>query len=162
MGRKPWCQTGPILVFYTPTVYQQTNLTELKYYKRLFSPDIGALTEVLLKKIIFQATPQVYQLDGYSLFTSNLSHGRGIILYTKETLCATDFIVTNDYQEHVWGRLSLTRVDKLLIGCIYRSPHCTAVNVSKFYGMLRNICSQKTSHLLIFGDFNLKEINWDF
>ena len=58
--------------------------------------------------------------------------------------------------------LSLASGDKLVIGCIYRSPHCTAKNISKLFNMLINVCARNLSHILIIGDFNFKEIDWTF
>ena len=85
--------------------------------------------------------------------------GRGILLYIKESLGATDYQVNEPFQEHIWCKLSLTRGDNLLIGCIYRSPHSNADNNQNLHNLLKNMCAQKPSHILILGDFNFKEIN---
>ena len=82
-------------------------------------------------------------------------------MYFKESLGATDYQLVDPYQEYVWCKLSLVRGDKLLIGCIYRSPHSNADNNQNLQNMLRNVCAQKPSHVLFLGDFNFKEINWD-
>ena len=82
-------------------------------------------------------------------------------LYIKESLGATDYQVNEPFQEHIWCKLSLTRGDNLLIGCIYCSPHSNADNNQNLHNLLKNMCAQKPSHILIFGDFNFKEINLD-
>ena len=52
--------------------------------------------------------------------------------------------------------------DKLLIGCIYRSPNSDEVNNVKLKTNLQTICEEQSfTHLLICGDFNLPEIDWE-
>ncbi len=51
--------------------------------------------------------------------------------------------------------------DKLLVGCVYRSPNANNVynsNVNKF---ISKITQMKYSHILILGDFNYPDISWD-
>ena len=50
--------------------------------------------------------------------------------------------------------------DKLLIGCIYRSPNSTSENTLNMFEALRDIVSSIPSHLLVVRDFNIKEIDW--
>ena len=139
----------------------QNKLSELICYKQSQSPDIIALTEVLPKVSSLSTVAEAYMLQGYSMFTTDLSMGRGILIYVKECLGATDFNITATYKEHVWCQLYLARGDKLLVCCIYRSPHSTVDNDFKLYDMFRNICAKKPSHILILGDFNFKEIDWE-
>ena len=113
--------------------------SELRCYIQVHSVDVIALTEVLPKVTNFQIAPEVYQIEGYSLFSSDLNQGTGILIYIKEALGATDFNIADTYQEYVWCKLSLASGDKLVIGCIYRSPHCTAENISKLYDMLLSL-----------------------
>ena len=138
----------------------QTKLIELTHYVQSNSPDVIALTEILPKNSLFDVTPEIYALEGYSLFTSNLNQGRGVLLYIKESLATSSVQMRFDFQECIWCNLALNTRDKLMIGCIYRSPHCTADNIFKLFQMFRHVCAQKPSHLLILGDFNFKEINW--
>ena len=120
-----------------------------------------SLTEELPKVSSMSTVAEAYMLQSYSMFTSYLSMGRGILIYVKECLGATDFNIIATYKEHVWRQLCLARGDKLLVDCIYRSPHSTVDNDFKLYDMFRNICAKTPSHILILGDFNFKEINWE-
>ena len=72
------------------------------------------------------------------MFSSNMMRGRGILLYIKESLGATDYQVNEPFQEHIWCKLSLTRGDNLLIGCIYLSPHSNADTTCLKIYVLRN------------------------
>ena len=136
--------------------------SELRYYIQVHSVDVIALTEVQPKVTSFQIASEIYQIEGYSLFSSDLNHGRGTLICIKEAIGATDFNITDTYQEYLWCKLSLASGDKLVISCIYRSPHWTAKIISKLYDMLINVCARNISHILILGDFNFKEIDWNF
>ena len=47
----------------------------------------------------------------------------------------------------------------LFVGCIYRSP--SAITVSLLCELLHDVCALRPSHLLIVGDFNYNQINWN-
>ena len=51
--------------------------------------------------------------------------------------------------------------DRLLVGVIYRSPSSTDEDNRKLLSVISEAVNMKTSHLLIFGDFNYPGINWD-
>ena len=68
-----------------------------------------------------------------------MKRGRGILLYIKESLGATDYQVNEPFQEHIWCKLSLTRGNNLLIRCIYRSLHSNADNNPNLYYLLKEI-----------------------
>ena len=112
----------------------------------------------------YQATSlptELYHPAGYRLFVSDFNQGRGILIYIRETLGVTDFNVIVTCEECAWCKLSLTKGYKLILGCIYRSSHCTVENITKFYDMLTTVCAGNPSHTLILtGYFNFKEINW--
>ena len=83
-------------------------------------------------------------------------------LYTHVSLNAPENRdMTNfDEEESVWCDVKLTENDRLLIGCIYRSPNSSISNDVKINKALihaNNICF---SHVLIMGDFNHPSINW--
>ena len=48
-----------------------------------------------------------------------------------------------------------------MIGCVYRSPSSNSDNNQKLLEMFLNVKDLNPSHLLIMGDFNLKEIDWN-
>ena len=117
-------------------------LIELTHYVQSNSPDVIALTEILPKNSLFDATPEIYALEGYSMFSSNLKQGKGVLLYIKESLATSSVQMPFDFQECIWCNMALNMTDKLMIGCIYRSPHCTAANIFKLFQMFRHVCAQ--------------------
>ena len=65
----------------------------------------------------------------------------------------------SNFKDHVWASINLQGHDKLLIGCIHRSPSAS-METSIFSLCSLLDCLQGFTHLLICGDFNLKDINW--
>ena len=61
----------------------------------------------------------------------------------------------------LWLNLSLRGRDKLFLGCIHRSPSSTTGSDYNLWNMLKLITKTKPSHLLIAGDLNYPDINWD-
>ena len=69
-------------------------------------------------------------------------------------------LTLSNYSELVWCSIKLTNSDKLLVGCVYRSPSSSKDNNLKLNALLKNAVQFEHSHIFIFGDFNYKEINW--
>ena len=86
--------------------------------------------------------------------------GRGVVIYSKSKLQAQKPVINDNFREQVWCKINLKNKKSLLVGCMYRSPNATKENLTELIQLLNDICSTKTSHLLIVGDFNCKEINW--
>ena len=63
-------------------------------------------------------------------------------------------------KNHYGVRLNLEKTDNLFLGCIYRSPNSQDDNNEKLFRLIKTVCNIKPSHLVIVGDFNVKEINW--
>ena len=51
--------------------------------------------------------------------------------------------------------------DKLLIGCIYRSPNTSGIADEEIRNLILSCSARSNSHLLLMGDFNYPEISWD-
>ena len=47
---------------------------------------------------------------------------RGVAIYTKFGLDVQVVEVTNQHKDHVWIEIALSGKDRLLCGCVYRSP----------------------------------------
>ena len=47
------------------------------------------------------------------------------------------------------------------MGTVYRSPNSTDVNNTELLNLLHEVSNIKHDHLIITGDFNLKEIDWE-
>ena len=66
-------------------------------------------------------------------------------------------------EETQWCEVSLQGTDRLLIGCVYRSPNSVSNNNDLLIKDLKTVCNLDScfSHILICGDFNLPGIKWN-
>eukprot|EP00794_Sanderia_malayensis_P011225 gene11225-12404_t len=107
---------------------------ELSALIELNSPDIICVTEFAPKNSFLPVQEVELKLDGYDLF-SNVNG--------------------------CWCEITLKEDDKLLIGCVYRSPNSVALNNSKLVTAFKKVINKRNfTHVLICGDFNIPEINW--
>ena len=76
------------------------------------------------KYISFAPSTSEFSMPGYSLFHFNIDtqHGRGASIYISDILIAAPIVLCDEFCESVWITIPLTGSNKLLIGCIYRSP----------------------------------------
>ena len=104
-------------------------------------------------------------LEGYVLYRKDRRNekGGGVLLYIKDTLnsCTDEICSAVDFGESIWCTIDLV-VSKLLIGLCYRKPTSTILNDDKLLDVLK-IASrhQLVDHLVIFGDFNYPEIDFN-
>lgn len=103
-------------------------------------------------------------LSEYELFPSNFPTGakRGIILYVKEELNATEIEINSKFDESVWVKLPLLKNDYLLCGCIYKSTSSDEEKHKVLNDFLCKACTlgHNFTHTLITGDFNFPDIEW--
>ena len=126
-----------------------------------YDPDIVCLTEITPRNSRYQLEISELQIAGYDSFTNvnDASCHRGVIIYTRTTLHAVPSKSIRDFSESVWCEIPLIAQDRLLLGCIYRSPNSTEENTQ----ILQESMSEMTtgrSHVLITGDFNQPDIDW--
>jgi len=132
------------------------------------NPDLILISEILPKapnSIIHSA---LFAIPGYSLYlnfdpdcVSSPLTIRGVGLFVSHNIHASQVIFndTSDYIEHVWVKIKMQGSDTLLVGCIYRSPSKPlSDSISSLCDLLGHLSGY--SHLLICGDFNLKDITW--
>ena len=133
---------------------------ELHFRLQQEQPDILCLTEILPKaRVHFNACE--YQIPNYTFFT-NTDHKRGVAIYVKSHLQASTHQFTeSSFEEAVWCVINLEGQDKLLVGAIYRSPNSTPSNNKKLISLLHQVQDKNFRHILIMGDFNYKNINWN-
>ena len=133
-------------------------------------PDIIMITEAVPKAQVLPIGTAVLTVPGYSLFTSfdpdsgNLGRSgiRGICVFVRDGIQAAQVSLGDQARiEHLWLQIKLTGSDKLLVGCVYRSPSGDAhQSVDELVSLLHTAHKSEASHLLIAGDFNLPQINW--
>ncbi|CAG2196936.1 unnamed protein product [Mytilus edulis] len=142
-------------------------MSELIVRTRDNKPNIIGITEVKPKANRYKPSTAEYsipEVGNYKMFEKNIKsdEGRGLLMYVDSNLEATEITMKTEFQENIFIKVKLNQNDKLLVGLIYRTPS----NSSKEYNdKLVNLMSEATdmgySHILIMGDFNYPEINWE-
>ena len=124
------------------------------------NPDIISITETIAKRQT-QFNESEYQLPGYKLFLSPRQE-RGVALYIKETLnpMECDTLTKFDFVESTWAQFIGGNEQKVLVGCIYKSPNTTEDNTKKLYELMRHDMIQTFDCVCILGDFNFPTIDW--
>ena len=91
--------------------------------------------------------------------------GRGSIIYIKENIDYKEvsFLHNNEYfEEALFIELNTAKNEKLLCTYIYRRGETSDEMNDHLLDMLKEITgADKYKHILIMGDFNLKDINWE-
>ena len=132
-----------------------TNLVEQK------KPDVICMVEILPKSSTYSFNQSEYSIHGYCCyFPDNMK--RGVVIYVNIALISSSYhLATNSYEECVFVSVNLKNQNKLLICCVYRSPNSGAENNNKLIELFNKLGNKKLTHLLIVGDFNCKEIDWE-
>ena len=84
---------------------------------------------------------------------------RGTAIYVESGIVSYEVKIENtQHKDQVWVEIPLKDDEKLLCGCIYRSPSGnieeTASSIKEIGNILIQASSRKPSHLLVAGDFN--------
>ena len=150
-------------VIYTNCDSLMNKKLELECVVEIQQPKVILVSEILPKNSQNALDKVEFQLEGYESFIPSLSIGRGVAIYVHESLSAAGVDLLNNYvyQESVWCEIKLQGTDKLLVGCIYRSPgKSSKENNNLLNCLLRKASNFNYSHVLVAGDFNYKSINW--
>ncbi|CAG2256668.1 unnamed protein product [Mytilus edulis] len=142
-------------------------LPELIVRTRDDKPKIIGITEVKPKNNRYKPGISEYSLaevSDYNMFGKNLDvdTGRGLLLYIDKQLDASQVHMNTEFQENLFIKINLNQSDQLLLGLIYRSPSNRSQEYTKQLNLLTTeACNKGYSHILIMGDYNYPEINWD-
>lgn len=140
-----------------------TKLQDLLQYVEEHAPDVIAITEVKPKHCSTALTEAEIQIEGYHTPFNNLTgDGRGVCVYVSSKYSVLDLKCTGieDFTECVWISISVGGEDKVVFGCVYRSPASTYENNRNLENMLRSVSDMNCKHLVIVGDLNYPNINW--
>ena len=140
-------------------------MDELRYLAQNEEPNIIGISETWANETISDAE---LHIEGYTLFrkdrkSKTQSKGGGVALYVKETLRSrqSSTMDANQFDESVWCRVDFADTS-LLVGVCYRSPTSSDDNNDKLVDLLRIAVEEsRGSQLLLMGDFNYPEINYD-
>ena len=127
----------------------------------LWKPKIIGVTESWCDNSVLDSE---VALENYTLFRQDKLSGSnigGVLLYIHDSLQATECKQINDFESCCWCEIKLSNNEILLTGVCYRSPNSSDENNERFYDYLKIMDTNKYSHILMFGDFNFREIKWD-
>jgi hypothetical protein len=167
INRNPNAQvnaTPHLTCYYTNSDSLLNKRAELCTVISLNAPDIICISEVLPKRTLTKVQESELQITGYDLCTNLTVAKRGVIIYTAHHLKAAPVEKLSKYtfHENCWVEINLRGKDKLLVGCIYRSPNTSDKenNENLFKILISASNMKKYSHKLICGDFNIPGICW--
>ena len=134
---------------------------EFQMFVTTEQPDIICLTEILPKHFNYSVQKVELEVDGYDCFCKieETDARRGVVIYVKKGLKAQElnFSAYETVKDTVWVKLQLEK-GELLIGCI--SPSNKEDMNDQLYKLVKNAIQGRT-HILLTGDFNHPEIDWE-
>ena len=157
-------------LFYTNADQFVNKIEELKLILADDPPDVIIITEVIPKAQILPITRNALTIKGYEAHMNfdpelpNLGaiHKRGVLIYTSQKIAAKEVeIEDSDFEEHIWCRINLKGKDTLLIGCVYRSPSSGRDMTPKLCNLISKVAKMNSPRMVIVGDFNYGDINWN-
>ena len=127
-----------------------------------YGSDIVAVSGTLPKNAKDPIQDCERNIHGYQNFNNHQYGKRGVCIYVKSHLGASNIdVVSCDHLETIFCEISLEKDDKLLIGCIYRSPNTSGIADEEMRNLILSCSARSYSHLLLMGDYNYPEISWD-
>ncbi|KAA0202335.1 hypothetical protein HAZT_HAZT000416 [Hyalella azteca] len=124
-------------------------------------PSVVGIVEVKPKNQRFNDQECEIALPGFESFHNLESKGRGICLHIKSELNPSCKDVKTDFEECMFVDCKLSNSETWTIGFVYRSPSSSEDNNQNPNQLLRTVTEAKPQHLLVLGDFNFPEIDWD-
>jgi hypothetical protein len=118
------------------------------------------IVEVRPKNSRFDVQECEIALPGFEVFHNLDRKGRGICLYVRRELKLSYRDIETDFEECVFVDCKL-QDESMTIGLVYRSPSSIDTNNLSLNTLLKSVSDTKPQNLLILGDFNFPEIEWD-
>ena len=138
-------------------------------------PDIMLITEIIPKNQVNPITQALLDIEGYKCYLNfnpdecNLGASgiRGACIYSKIALnvIEVEFSIEGCH-DHAWIEIPIGKGESILCGCIYRTQsndfdlNGCAQSTKGITDLIRT-AYQRNTNLLIAGDFNYKNIDWD-
>ena len=99
----------------------------------------------------------------YEVFSNNIEEdeGRGQIMYVDKMLKAEPITLTTKVTEIMAIRITESTNHTIIIALVYRSPSSSHRNNARVRKAIDELVEINSSELIIMGDFNYKEINWE-
>ena len=89
------------------------------------------------------------------ILTMNQMEQEVLLSMQKKYLRAQALCMKTTFTESVWISIATDTHDRLVIGCVYRSPNSPNDNNDKLELLIKEAIAIKATKLVIMGDFNL-------
>ena len=124
-------------------------------------PNIIGFTEIYPKGRNY-IDNEPFEIPNYDIFI-NKNPRRGVALYIDSALgaIAEDTLNNHSFEESVWCSFQSNDNEKIIIGCIYKSPNTSDHNQQLLQDLLNSDKIQKYDKVCIMGDFNFPKLLWD-
>ena len=125
-------------------------------------PQIIALTEINYKNKDIKYEVHELNIPGYTMYHNieNKSE-RGVVTYVSSDLDSIFLKSSSLGPEFVFIKVELDKGHYITIGNIYRSPSSTQANDIQLCNELECLVTEVKKNIIIVGDFNFPEIDWD-
>lgn len=150
-------------ILYTNCDSLSNKFEELEMAVKINNPTAIILTEVTPKNARYALQKSEIELQGYQLYVNDFSKkgNRGIAIYVKNSIYASQICMKSVASDTVWVEIMLEKKKKMLLGGVYRSPNNSHENNLLLWATIKKVSERYKNKLLIVGDFNCKDINWE-
>ena len=121
------------------------------------------LTEEAPKNARYKLQKSKLELEGYQLFINDLTKkcNRGVAFYVKKCISASQIHMRSIASDTVWVEIMVESNKKMVLGGVYRSRNNTVENNNVLWTTIKKVTERYKNKLLIVGDFNCKDIEWE-
>ena len=92
--------------------------------------------------------------------TTTHTHGGGVFILVHKNLVTLEEPQFVTDCEIVWVKVKIKGNKDLFVGCFYM-PHRNLNNLNELQKSLKNINTRENRHIILCGDFNCPDINWE-
>ena len=132
-------------------------------------PHIIGVSEVLPKNFKRQIHIEEFDLKYYEMYAhKNVfdNIGRGSLVYVHNSYTSKQIDLkletpTPNFEEAIYIEIKLNNTETLLCACLYRRGECSDENNEALLNSLYKICNGSYTHVLIMGDLNFPDIDWE-
>lgn len=156
--------SNDISCLYTNADNLRNKLDELSVRAYDDNIDIILVTESLPKYCSYKVTEQEYKLANYSL-VSNFEEAtchRGILVYVRQPISIEPITIDSVCEEYLLFKVIYSSTIVVTFLIIYRSPYSSNTNNQYLFELMSSVCTNKDiCNLVIIGDFNCRDIDWN-
>ena len=133
---------------------------ELDALIEIHRPSVIGIVEVKPKNYRYNIQECEIALPGYEVFHNLDKEGRGMCLHIRQDLKPSLVSLDSSFEECIFASCQLASDETLVLGLVYRSPSSSEDNNKRLNDTVMSIADLKTAHLVVVGDFNFPDIDW--